>query len=438
MDRLLEKDLVNWKEQTRRKPLLIDGARQVGKTYLLKTLFGTRHFERVHCIDLRRERNAHTIFEGNISAKNIFQNTELYLKTKINPHTDLLFFDEIGEHQPAIDALKYIAEEAPHSFVCSSGSNIGLLDSFPVGKVQIANLYPLNFEEFLRASNNSLLFERFQDIDRSSLVHEQLWEHLLDYYFVGGMPEAVSAWWTDDTLESRITRVSEIHNQLLQGYENDFGKYSGSIDAFQIAEVFRNIPIQLASVHNDSAKRYRFKGVIPKKNRYSDLVGPISWLERARLILKNFPVETPISPLKSRMKSNIFKLFLMDVGLLGRMLDISYLEQHQQKLSFKGYIAENFVQQGFTTIGYSPTYSWQKGSAEIEFLFKDALGNIIPIEVKSGSRTKAQSLRSYSERYSPPTIVKLIGSAGGVDISKHMTLPLYYASRIPLLVQGES
>lgn len=413
-----------------RKPLLLDGARQVGKSYLVEQLFGGIHFPAVHRLDFLAEPTLENIFADSLEPKAILDNLEIRRNISINPATDLIFFDEVGECQAAVDSLKYFAERMPEAYICGSGSNIGLLASFPVGKVQLLELFPMSFEEFLMAAGNQGLLKAFRTQSRQLNVHEMLWSMLLDYYFVGGMPEAVDAWYNrEGGINQRCRRVKQIHEGLIAGYARDFGKYSGKTNAQQIESVFLNIPRQLSRSMDGSVRRFFFKDVIEKKRRYAELQGPIDWLEKAKLASKCYPIGSkPLPPLPALVKENIFKLFLFDVGLLGYLLNMEYADQLGQKASYKGYIAENFVQNEFRSQLSYPTYSWEEARGEIEFLHRCQDGEVIPVEVKSGSRTRAKSLRTYVERYAPSKTVKLIGAAGGNDEdSSSLVWPLYYA-----------
>lgn len=429
MERLLEKQLVAWRQQKTRKPVLLDGARQVGKTYLIENLFGKKHFNKVHKLDFRENPATHELFKDSLNPDTLISNMELFLGDDIDLASDLVFFDEVGECQRAVDSLKYFAEKRPDIFLCATGSNIGLLDSFPVGKVHMLEVFPLSFEEFLMASSEFRLLERYREISRLKITHDMLWDYLLDYYFVGGMPEAVSVWFVSKGtgINERSANISQIHRNLIRGYERDFGKYGGKLNAMDIDRVFRNVPLQLSKYVDGSVKRYIFKNVIENKNRYLKLKGPIDWLEKAQLVTKCYPIETqPVVPLKALIKENIFKLFFFDIGLLGHMLELSYQEQRAQKTLIKGFIAENFVQNELRNIGICPTYSWSEGQSEIEFLYKTRDGNIVPIEVKSGKRTRAKSLGVYKEKYKPAYTIKLIGAVGGTS-EDDLVWPLYYA-----------
>ena len=429
MQRKCLQELQNWQKQSSRKPLLLDGARQVGKTYLIE-YFGAQCFTKVHKLDFLANPRLIDLFEEGLDPAVIISKIEIYLNVTIDLINDMIFFDEIGECQAALDSLKYFAENLPQAYICASGSNIGLLGSFPVGKVHLLALYPMDFEEFLWIYENMPLNKAYVEQARNKLVHDQLWKILLDYYFVGGMPEAVKAWSNKEkSIQQKCMQVSDIHKDLIVGYQRDFAKYKGQINAQHIETVFLNVPRQLSKNFDGSVKRFVFKGVIEKKNRYADLRGPIDWLVKAKLISKCYPIDSqPRVPLQAQVKENSFKLYFFDVGLLGHLLEMNYTDQQAQKTAYKGYIAENFVQNEFRANGTYPSYSWELARGEIEFLLKSKNGEIVPVEVKSGARTRAKSLQAYIDRYKPTKSVKLIGAVGGNNEDKTKVVwPLYYA-----------
>ena len=432
MYRSLLSQLIDWKNQPDRMPLLVDGARQVGKSYLLEHLFGRQHFKQVVKLDFLSDPTLSELFAGSKNPNDILSKLQILRSIDFNPLTDLLLLDEIGECQHAIDSLKYFQEQRADIFVCASGSNIGLLGSFPVGKIQEYHLHPMNFEEFVIAHNNPHLTEAFQQGSRSDIVHQKLWPLLLDYYFVGGMPKAVHTWINGDhsKINALANKVRRIQRDLINGYIRDFGKFaSNKAAAMHIERVFRNIPVQLAKEMEGSVGRYQFNGVIPKKSGYQDLQGPIEFLVKARLASKNYTIEGAIhSPLSTLASPNRFKLFLHDIGLLHCMLELNYSTIKLQNFDFKGYMAENFVQNEVLTLDLSHTYSWKsQRMAELEFLFTRADGEVIPVEVKSGKRTQAKSLNSYIEKYQPVAAYKFTANIGGFRQDKLHTLPLYYA-----------
>ena len=439
MQRNLLNALIAWKNQPVRKPLLIDGARQTGKTYLLQELFGNT-FANILRIDFLENPAYKEAFDGSLSPDELVMNIELLTNQAFNPETDLLILDEIGECERAVTSLKYFAEKAPSYFVAASGSNIGLLNTFPVGKVEQYNLRPLTFQEFIYASNEQALIKAFDSQASTPAVHTKLMDKLTDYFFTGGMPEAVSAWYQykDSSILERVEKVTKIHADLVEGYRRDFGKYAGKVDATLIESVFNSIPAQLSLVSDESVKRFKFKHVHERKSRYSDFETAIHWLNCCRLALPNYPIEgLPKSPLAAYKKENMVKLFLFDVGLLNHMLGSSYKEIKQQNYdlsvyNYRGYVAENFVQQELTAIGVDPSYSWNDARAEIEFILATDEGDIVPVEVKSGKRTRAKSLASYVEKCTPNKTFKLTGTQGSSALEQtHIVMPLYFTQYLP-------
>jgi uncharacterized protein len=437
MKRLLLDALLAWKDKPARKPLLIDGARQTGKTYLLHELLG-QEFPRVLRIDFLESPKMATAFERSLNPQDIVASLELLSGQSFNIASDLLILDEIGECPNAVTSLKFFAEKMPHAYVAASGSNIGLLGSFPVGKVEQHNLRPLTFREFLWATAPVSLNEAFNARANSEAAHTQLFSQLTDYYFTGGMPEAVATWvaLANASMLDRIKAVSQIHADLVQGYRRDFGKYSGKADAQLIESVFNAVPSQLSAVLDESVQRFRFKGVSPGKSRYADFETAISWLHNCRLVLKNYPVEgRPAAPLAAYQKENRVKLFLFDTGLLNHMLGSSYEQIKQQAYQFKGFVAENFVQQELAALGLGPSFSWIDARAEIEFLIANRLGKIVPIEVKSGRRTRAKSLQSYVMKCQPHQSIKLTGTRGSDPNARtNLVVPLYYVGSLDEII----
>ena len=506
MQRQLLAQLLKWKDKARRKPLLIDGARQTGKTWLLKNLLGAE-FDQVLHLDFLANPGLAEAFADSLNPQTLIASIELMTGQTFNPRSDLLILDEIGECPRAVTSLKYFAEQSPDWHVAASGSNIGLLDSFPVGQVEQHNLKPLTFAEFIQASGDAALINAFETQADTAAAHSRLMDQLTDYYFTGGMPEAVACWFgksvdsgiasvaTDDHVDgtsnksaiagvsleevsgvekvskgsvnatvdgsatnagpgilARVESVRQIQQNLLEGYRRDFGKYAGKVDAQLIEAVFNSIPAQLSAVIDGSVNRFRFKGVAPRKSRYADFESAINWLHKSRLALKNYPLEGALnSPLAGYRKENMLKLFMFDVGLLNAMLGSGYQEIKQQGYQYKGFVAENFVQQELAALGLEPSYSWQSARAEIEFVFSNANGQVIPVEVKSGSRTRAKSLRTYMQKYQPSKSFKLTGTRGSSAHIDHAAanaaanansspysltptvLPLYYAKYLPAM-----
>ena len=443
MKRLAESTLLSWYKKTNRKPLLIDGARQVGKTYLVEKLFGPKNVNKLIKLNFMKEPSLADIFQSNLSPELLVKNIQLVTGDEFNPKTDLLFFDEIGLCQGALNSLKFFNEERPDIAIIATGSNIGLLGSFPVGQVDRYQLHPMGFEEFLWANGFTALADEINSADRQTIspaVHERIWQLLLDYYFVGGMPSAVSIWASsnkDDKILKTVTAVRDVHKSLIQDYKNDFGKFSSgtNYNALHIARVFESVPVQLMKAQDGNAPKYRFKDVVKGVRSYAPLESPIEFLEKVRLVKKSYVIEgRPSSPLKIGRANNRFKLLLHDVGLLNAMLDISYREILQQSQHYKGYIAENFVANELFLAGASEGIdSWaSKRNAKLEFLVTDSHGNIIPIEVKSGKSVKSKSMSEYVKAYRPNHAYKLTGRLSSAskegpikELPLYMTAPLY-------------
>ncbi|MDF4346830.1 AAA family ATPase [Vibrio parahaemolyticus] len=429
MNRILLQKLIAWKNSKTRKPVLIEGARQTGKTFLLQELLG-REFKKILRVDFLQNPELMEAFSGSLNPNVIITNIELLTGEPFNIDTDLLILDEIGKCPRAVTSLKYFAEQAPRAYVAACGSTIGQLTSFPVGKVEQHSLRPLSFREFVWASGDKTLQKAFEQQHNSPVAHAKLLELLNDYYYVGGMPEAVKTWFenSETSILQRIEAVSEVHRRLIDGYIHAFGQDSASVDARLLESIFRSIPAQLSSVHDKSVKRFQFKGVHERKSRYAEYESAIRWLQQGQLVLKNYTIEgQPKPPLVAHKKENTFKLFLLDVGLLNHLLDTSYLEIKRQGHEYKGYIAENFVQQELASLGIEPTFSWCDARAEMELIISDERGRIVPVEIKSSNRTRAKSLPSYITKCSPHKTIKLTGTQGTPTTETlNIEMPLYY------------
>lgn len=429
MNRKLLQKLLIWKNKTARKPLLIEGARKTGKTFLLQELLG-REFKKILKVDFLQSPELMEAFSGSLNPDIIITNIELLTGESFNINTDLLILDEIGECPRAVTSLKYFAEKKPEAYIASCGSSIDQLTSFPVGKVEQHCLRPLSFREFIWASGDKTLQRAFEQQLNSPVAHAKLLELLNDYYYVGGMPEAVNTWFENSatSILQRIKAVSEVHRRLIDGYMHVFGQHSASVDARLLESVFRSIPAQLSSVRDGSVKRFKFKGVHERKSRYAEYDSAINWLQKCQLVLKNYPIEgQPKAPLVAHKKENTFKLFLLDVGLLNHVLDTSYLEIKRQGHEHKGYIAESFVNQELASLAIEPTFSWSDARAEMELIISDERGRIVPVEIKSSNRTRAKSLPSYITKCNPHKTIKLTGTQGSPTTETlNIEMPLYF------------
>ena len=438
MKRNAMKLLIKWKNSTNRKPLLLQGARQVGKTYLLKK-FGKKEFRKIHVINFE-DPGLHTVFDrGPVDVEAALLRIQILLGTKIDRKNDIIFFDEIQDYPAAIHALKYFCENTPELAIVCAGSQIGISgsrSSFPVGKVHFEILHPLTYEEFLQQYNPILAASIFDAIDKLQMdefIHKQLWHAYLMYSLVGGMPEAVVAFLGEDDRYAGLENSRQIHKTLVQGYINDFSKYCGKSMSHRITSVFQSIPGQLQAVHDQSTKRYQFKGVVTNNTKYSHLQSSIDWLCTSGLVIKVPIANMPLQPLSAYCKPNMFKLLVFDIGILNSQLNLDFgMAINQSTLSYKGFITENFVAQQIQKGFYGQIYSWMKGRSEIEYIlpYKDL---VIPIEVKSSIRTKAKSLVEYKKKYSPKLAIKLSGKNIRLEDGQ-LNAPIYLAEHLNKLI----
>lgn len=440
MKRLIMQKLIDWRQKSGRKPLILKGARQVGKTYVLNQ-FAEQHFPHVHAFNFEKEPKLASIFEESLDPKQIIQALSLYRNTQISVETDLVIFDEIQACPNALTSLKYFCEEMPELYLCAAGSLLGIYlnpVSFPVGKVDHLNMYPMSFVEFLLALGEQQYVELLQNLSVGSkipqIAHEHLWLRLKHYFITGGLPEVVQIFQQhQDALVDGFKRVREKQRDLIEDYYSDIAKHSGKINAMHIARLWSSIPEQLAQTQDGLAAKYKIKGCIPGVDRYAKLVGALDWLDNAGLIIKVGIVNKAALPLKAYCKESTFKLFLFDVGVLGALSDIqpnTILDYDYG--SYKGFFAENFVSQSFVYSSASSLYSWTENTAEVEFV-RDIEGKIIPIEVKSGWVTQAKSLQQFVKKYDPDYRVIMSAKPMQVDMeSQIQKLPLYVAEFFPL------
>ncbi len=433
------KRLLAWKDESGRKPLLLKGVRQVGKTFLLKE-FGRLYFPQTHYFNFERQPNLAKIFEQDLDPKRILTELSLFLDQPIHKGRDLVIFDEIQECPKALTSLKYFQEDCPELHLCGAGSLLGLHlspVSFPVGKVTFETLRPMSFEEFLMANQDKSLpiLETWNATDQlPEILHDHLWERLKHYFVVGGLPDAVTTYCEHkDDLFKTFALVRKKQDDLLNAYYADIAKHAGKVNAMHIDRVFRSVPAQISQVQDDSIGRFKFRGIIPGISHYDRLVGAVDWLESTGMVIKVHIVNTGLLPFKGYSKENCFKLLLFDVGMLGHMsglppkaiLDADYG-------SYKGYFTENFIAEEFLARGREELFSWQEGKAEVEFLI-ESQGDVIPIEVKAGLATKTKSLNLFAEKYKPP--YRVIFSKRPLDVSRERGVhyyPLYLAGKFPV------
>lgn len=442
MKRQILSQLKTWAKLPDRKPLILQGARQVGKSYSVREL-GEDFKQFIH-IDFLAQKEAHLIFDNDKSfgPERILKDISFLKNVEINPKETLLFFDEIQECKGAMTSLKYFQEEMPELAIIAAGSYLGIMsneESFPVGKVEYLDMGPMTYSEFLYACDPTL-HARFQQIDIlattpiDSLTHKKLLEIWKRYIAVGGLPEVVSHYLkefkTNENLA--IKEARKIQLQLLTGYKADFSKHSGTVNAAHILSVFESVPIQLAKAFDEEVGKFKFTGVIPKHKGFESIRGPLTWLEKSRLVIRTSIANKAEHPLKAYTEENRFKLYFMDVGLLNAALEVPIQAILSDEVGhYKGFIAENFIAQELFAKNSGSLFSWTESSAEIEFLMINE-SEIIPIEVKASEKSRrAKSLDSYIERYQPRLAYKLTGQNRGFDPNrKMMTLPIYLAEKI--------
>jgi predicted AAA+ superfamily ATPase len=441
MEREIIKSLSEWKNSENRKPLMLRGARQVGKTYSLKQ-FGETGFKNFHYINFEEDERISRIFDGDLKPQRIIDELRFYLNRNIDPAADLVIFDEIQRCGRALTSLKYFCEEMPRLALCAAGSLLGVTlnaESFPVGKVTFLDLHPMNLAEFLQGAGEEELFGLLRDHDPEEpypvIAHDRLWELWKHYLVVGGLPAIVKEYAAGRAnLYEAMNRVRKMQRDLFTSYLGDIAKHSGKTNALHIERLWRNVPEQLARNINGTAPKFRFKDAVRGMRGYERLSGPISWLRSAGLIIKTSIVEKAAVPLSAFAPENNFKLYMSDVGMLGAVSDIQpEIFLRYGFGTYQGYVAENFVAQELTAAGFSELYCWQGRTAEIEFLLPSGQG-IVPLEVKSGSVTNSKSLGVFENRFRPERSYILSARNSGRRVSRRL-LPLYCAGTMARIVK---
>ena len=443
MKRQIKAKLIHWKNKKTRKPLLLQGARQVGKTYVLQD-FAKSHFGNSHYFDFEElKTDLSSIFNDSpLDPKQLIDKLSFVSGKSIDIKKDILILDEIQAIPRAITALKYFSQHMNDLAVAAAGSNLGVAHSnepFPVGKVENLHMYPMNFEEFLSGTDEEMtlsFLKNFKGEKTDDIYHRRLFDLLKKYFVTGGMPEVIGQYMEkkDEPLEA-FRAARQLQKQLLLHYESDFSKYAGSTNSRHIERVFRAIPLQLSNTQDKKSKKFKFKDVISKGYRsYEDLADPIEWLIKAGLALKVNTNLHPSTPVMAGAKESSFKLFLFDVGLLGAIINLNPESIMRYDYgSYKGYFAENFVLQELYSYGLNKIVTWSGKTSEIEFVL-EINGDIIPVEVKAGFNTKAKSLLAFINKYSPVYSVKFTGNKFGCDMRKRIfNYPLYMILKFPEL-----
>ena len=421
--------LLKWKQNKHRKPMIIEGARQVGKTWLMKE-FGQQAYADTVYINFDSNSRMAELFASDLDTERLIMGLELYAGHKIDPDNTLLIFDEIQEVKRALSSLKYFYENAPQYHIVCAGSLLGIAlhqgTSFPVGKVDFMNLYPLSFREFLMANGQERFAELidkrdFQMITSFKLTYIDALKH---YYYVGGMPEAVQSF----AENKDFNEVREIQRRILMAYEQDFSKYAPNEIVPRLRMIWNSIPSQLAKEN----KKFIY-GLVREGARAKDYEAAIMWLSDCGLVHKISRVNTAGIPLRAYEDLKAFKLFVVDVGLLGCMAGLrqhTLLDGNDLFVEFKGALTEQYVCQQLKNIEDLDIYYYtnDRGSCEIDFVV-DTGGKIVPVEVKAEVNLRAKSLKSYQEKFSPEISVR----TSMADYKKEewlINLPLYAIDQI--------
>jgi hypothetical protein len=429
MYRIAMEKLLNWKQSKRRKPLIMEGARQVGKTWLMKE-FGKQAYLDTVYINFDSNSRMAELFASDLDTDRLIMGLELYAGRKIDPDNSLLIFDEVQEVPRALASLKYFYENVPQYHIVCAGSLLGIAlhqgTSFPVGKVDFLKLYPLSFKEFLMALDKERFAELLdkQDFEMITSFKQTYIDALKQYYFVGGMPEAVQSF----TENKDFNEVREIQKRILAAYEQDFSKHAPNEIVPRLRMLWNSIPSQLAKEN----KKFIY-GLVREGARAKDYETAIMWLSDCGLVHRVSRVNAAGVPLRAYEDLKAFKLFLVDVGLLGCMAGLrqrTLLDGNELFVEFKGALTEQYVCQQLKTIEDLEVYYYtnDRGSCEIDFVV-DTGEQIMPVEVKAEVNLKAKSLKTYQEKFKPEISVRTSMS----DYKKEewlVNLPLYAIDQI--------
>ena len=429
MYRIAIEKLYRWKESKYRKPLIIEGARQVGKTWLMKE-FGREAYADTVYINFDSNSRMAGLFASDLNTERLIVGIELYAGKKIDPGQTLLIFDEVQEVPRALSSLKYFCENAPQYHIMCAGSLLGIAlhegSSFPVGKVDFLSLYPLSFREFLMATAGERFAELLdrQDYPMITAFKQTYVDALRQYYFVGGMPEAVRCFAEDRDFPA----VREIQKHILAAYEQDFSKHAPAEIVPKIRMVWNSIPSQLAKEN----KKFVY-GLVREGGRARDYETAIMWLCDCGLVHRVGRVNAAGIPLKAYEDLKAFKLFLVDEGLLGCMTGLHQsilLDGNDLFTEFKGALTEQYVCQQLKTLEGLGVYYYtnDRGSCEVDFIL-DTGGQIVPLEVKAEVNLRAKSLKTYREKFSPDISVRT-SMADYKEEDGLVNLPLYAIEEI--------
>ena len=428
MYRKVLEDLMAWKDSPRRKPIVLRGARQVGKTWLMKELASKAYDDSVY-ISFDKDADAVKIFDETKDPRLILERLTLIRNKTILPQKTLIILDEIQECPNALGCLKYFNEEANEYHVITAGSLLGTYlarpASYPVGKVNLLNIYPLSFEEYLAATDDGM-YQYYCSIksgrDYVAAFHEKMTGHYRKYLIIGGMPECVQSWVT----RADPGEISTIQEEIISLFENDFTKHSGQVNSGRILQVFRSIVPQLAKENNE---KFMY-AAIAKSARAKDFEDAIEWLISSGIAYRILNLSKPEYPLKAYEILNYFKLFLLDVGLIKHLAALTNKSiLLSDSFQFKGQLTENYVlEQLMPIVDNAPNFYAFAQEREIDFILQHG-ESIIPLEVKSGGIKKAISFKSYIDKHKPEIAVRF--STQEYLMNGAITnIPLYFVGKI--------
>lgn len=434
MNRTLIESLVQWKDKERRKPLILKGVRQCGKTYLLKE-FGKQYYDNTAYFNFEETPALAEVFDKDYDTARIVFELGLHNRKTIDSQNTLIILDEIQECGRAITAMKYFCENAPQYHIVCAGSLLGIALqkqlSFPVGKVDFLTLYPMSFAEFVRACDGDMaadFIENFKYGDNLPAVISSKLENMLrQYYITGGMPEAVDVWCRTHSIEE----VEIVQQAIINSYELDFAKHAPAKDFPKLSAIWRSIPEQLAKENT----KFIFSHV-KKGWRSKDLEDALEWLISAGLVYKVCKIEKPFIPLSSYADDTSFKLYMADVGILRKLSKLPYevvLNTTPAYREFKGSMTENYVLCELLCSGTEAAYYWSSGNtAEVDFVVQSG-AHIVPIEVKSEKNVRARSLAEYRKKYKPQFSIKT-SMRSEVNGDEIRNIPLYLMSQMAALL----
>lgn len=397
-------NLIEWKNSPNHMPLIIKGARQVGKTWLMKE-FGKTQYKKVAYISFDSNPRLDTLFQKDLDVKRLLDGLNIEVGFNITPKDTLIIFDEIQENPLALTSLKYFCEKAPEYDIVAAGSLLGVAHhkgtGFPVGKVEYLNLYPLSFKEFLLAMNENQILELIDknNFEMQKVFKERIIDLLRRYCYVGGMPKAVLSF----AQKQDYNLVRKIQKNILDDYESDFSKHISPEQVERTRLLWNAIPSQLVKENKKCVY-----GKIKQGARAKDFEIALNWLIDSGLVHKVSRVSEPNMPLKAFEDVSAYKLFLLDVGLLGAMNDLdprSLLENDKLFNDYNGAITEQYVLQEFKTLGDLPTFYWASNRAELDFLIQYQ-NNIIPVEAKATINLQAKSLKSFRQKFNPKISIR--------------------------------